>query len=51
MSKKFIKFPDPSTNLEGLKSFFDWQTEKLDELSGAELLSRSFGVVLFFNSL
>ena len=51
MSKKFIKFPDPSTNLEGLKSFFDWQTEKLDELSGDELLSRSFGVVLFFNSL
>ena len=52
MSKKFIKFPDVSTtNLEELKSFFDWQTEKLDELSDDELLSRSFGVVLFFNSL
>ena len=52
MSKKFLKFPDASTtDLEGLKSFFDWQTEKIDDLTGGELLSRSFGVVLFFNSL
>jgi hypothetical protein len=51
MSKRFIKFPDASTNLEGLKSFFDWQTEKLNELADDELLSRSFGVILFFNSL
>jgi len=52
MSKRFIKFPDASTtNLDGLKSFFDWQTEKLDELTDDELLSRSFGVILYFNSL
>lgn len=52
MSKKFLKFPDISiTNLEELKAFFDWQTEKMEDLSGDELLSRSFGVILFFNSL
>jgi hypothetical protein len=51
MSKRFIKFPDASTNLEGLKAFFDWQTEKLDELTDDEILSRSFGVILYFNSL
>lgn len=52
MSKKFLKFPDASiTSLEELKAFFDWHTEKIEDLTGDELLSRSFGVVLFFNSL
>ena len=52
MSKKFVKFPDVSTtDLDGLKSFLDWQTEKIEDLTGDDLLSRSFGVILFFNSL
>lgn len=52
MSKRFLKFPDASTtSLEELKAFFDWHTEKIEDLTDDELLSRSFGVVLFFNSL
>jgi hypothetical protein len=50
--KEFMKFPDRTiSSPEAIESFFEEEEKKLVEIEADELLARSFGVILFFNSL
>ena len=53
MVETFMKFPDRTiSTMEGIESFFKEEEKKMLEIKEAnELLARSFGVILFFNSL
>ena len=53
MVETFMKFPDRTiSTIEGIDSFFKEEEKKLVEIKDAnELLARSFGVILYFNSL
>lgn len=53
MVEAFMKFPDRTiSTTEGIEYFFKEEEKKLLKIKEAnELLARSFGVVLFFNSL
>ena len=52
MVETFMKFPDRTiSTIEGIESFFKKEEKKLVEIEADELLARSFGVILFFNSL
>lgn len=52
MSEIFMKFPDKTISaIEAFTSFFNEEEKKLMEIEPDEILARSFGVILFFNSL
>jgi len=52
MSEIFMKIPDKTiSSPEGLISFFKEEEKKLMEIEPDEVLRRSFGVILFYNSL
>jgi len=51
MSKRFMRLPEPSASLEDVRSFIDWQIEKLEDLEIEEVISRSLGLILYYNAL